>query len=485
MRHDLSSSFNKPDFQELLAKYEEMKQKHTHVYLESNELTHLAEYYAYQGNTRASEEVIDYGLQLHPENLDILLYKCNNLSAKGKTDEALFLLDSIPDQSDREVRLTYATICIERKEIEQAEHIFQQIAAEEENDIMTVLDIADIYMDTNVPKHAYRWLQKAYSQAPDNIEVLESMADYYYSFQSIEQAIVFYNKLLDENPYNIDYWIELTRCYLQTGEAERGMEAVEFALAIDDQNLTCIEMKGYCFQLLGDSESACECYHRVENALTNKSRIRQVLLNCYFLDKKYEEAFEYCNKLLGEEGLEKFEKAAIYHKRAVCHLFFEQYQECEEDLQKGLTYDKEYADLYIVQGELRVSEERRTEAENSFRKAEAFSMEKTETLLDITFIYMKYEYFEEALNIFLQMEKDYPEEIKQCYCYMAFCYHRLQDEKQMFKYIVRSCVYHPTALVNPKLMEQNIGGKDQQFLILSREIMKQIENGKLDTSPYL
>lgn len=484
MRHDLSSSFNKPEFQELLAKYEEMKQNHTHVYLETNELTQLAEYYAYQGNIRLSEEVIDYGLKLHPENMDILIYKCNNLVAQGKTDEALFLLDSIPDQNDREVRLTYANICIERKDIEEAERTFRQIA-EEENDITTFLDIADIYMDTNLGKQAYRWLQKAYSQAPDDIEVLESMADYYYSFQSMEQAIVFYNKLLDENPYNIDYWIELTRCYLQTGEVELGMEAVEFALAIDDQNLTCIEMKGYCFQLLGDSESACECYHRVENVLTCKSRIQQVLLNCYFLDKKYQEALVYCNKLLKGGELEEFEKAAIYHKQAVCHLCEEQYQKCKEDIRKGFACDKEYADLYVIQGELFVTEDKMTEAESSFERAKAFSMEKTETILDIAFAYMRYEHFEQALDILLQMEKDYPEEIKLCYCYMACCYHRLKDEKQMFKYIVRSCVYHPAVLTNPKLIEYNTKEEDRQFLILSREIMEQIKNGDLDPAPYL
>lgn len=484
MRHDISSSFNQPDFQELLAKYEEMRQNHTHVYLETNELTRLAEYYAYQGNTRASEEVIDYGLKLHPENMDILIYKCNNLAAKGKTNEALSLLNSIPDQNDREVRLTYAGICIERKDIEEAERIFKQLAKEEEEDIITFLDIADIYMDANLGKQAYRWLQKAYSQAPNDIEVLESMADYHYSFQSIEQATVFYNKLLDENPYNIDYWIELTRCYLQTGEVERGMEAVEFALAIDDQNLTCIEMKGYCFQLLGDSESACKCYHHVEQVLTSKSRIQQVLLNCYFLDKKYKEALEYCNKLLDGGELETFEKASIYQKRAVCQLFYEQYQKCKEDIQNGLACDKEYGDLYIIQGELFLTEGRMIEAENAFKKAEAFSMEKTETILDITFTYMRYEYFEEALNIFLQMEKDDPEGIKRCHCYMAFCYYRIKNKEQMFKYIVRSCVYNPTALINPKLIEHDIG-EDRQFFVLAKEIMEQLQKGELDSSPYL
>ena len=145
MRHDLASSFNTPEFQAIKHKYEEMKQNHTHVYMESNELTHLAEYYAHQGDSKASEEVINYGLQLHPENLDILIYKCNNLVARGKIDEAFFLLETIPDQNDREVRLTYANLCLERQDIESAEEVFKQLAAEEDNDTNTLLDIADLH----------------------------------------------------------------------------------------------------------------------------------------------------------------------------------------------------------------------------------------------------------------------------------------------------------------------------------------------------
>lgn len=484
MRYDLASSFNKPEFQALLTKYEEMKQNQTHVYLESNELTHLAEYYACKGNTRASEEVIDYGLKLHPENLDILIYKCNNLTARGKTDEALCLLESLPDQNDREVRLTYAGLYIEKSDIEEAERIFRQLAEEEEEDIATLLDIADIYMDANLGKHAYCWLKKAYSKAPNDIEVMESMADYHYTFESVEKAVTFYNKLLDENPYHIRYWIELIRCHLQTGDAEQAMEAIDFALTIDDKNLACIEMKGYCHQLLGENSLAFQCYHQVEQAVSDKSRIRQVILSSYFLEKNYKKTLEYCNLLLTHKNLKNFELADIYHKRAVCHLYSEQYRECKEDLQNGLAYDKEYGELYIVEGELFLLDKNRTEAENSFRKAEAFSMEKAEATQQIAMAWLRQEYFDQALELYLQVEKEYPEEAQQCYCYMAFCYHRKKDIKNMLKYIIRSCVYTPEAFSNANITRQNMGA-DQNFFNVAIQVLEEIRKGRLDPSSHL
>lgn len=484
MRRDLSSSFNTPEFQAILRKYEEMKQNHTHVYLESNELTHLAEYYAYQGDSKASEAVIDYGLQLHPENLDILIYKCNNLAAKGKLNDALFLLESIPDQGDREVRLTYAGLCLERHDIEAAEKIFNQLAIDEEEETNTFLDIADIYMDANLGEQAYYWLQKAYSQSPDDIEVLESMADYYYSFESVKQATVFYNKLLDEDPYSLYYWTELTRCYLQTGDIEKAMESVEFALAIDENNLTCIEMKGYCFQLLGDGPSACECYQQVEQALPNKARIRMILMACYFLDKKYKETLEYCNKLLESDELEEFEKAVVYHKRAICHLVDGQFEESEKDVKNGLACDKEFSDLYIIQGELFLSEGKMIEAESSFRRAESFSMEKAETIHQAAITYMRYEHFDEAASTYLWMEKEYPEEVKQFYGYIAFCHYRRRDKENLFKYLIRCCIYTPESLTNPIFIEKDMG-EDQMFFHLAQKLSEQIQKGEIDPAPYL
>lgn len=45
MKSDLSSSFEKPSFKQLLTRYEEMIRQHTSTYFESDELTLLAEYY--------------------------------------------------------------------------------------------------------------------------------------------------------------------------------------------------------------------------------------------------------------------------------------------------------------------------------------------------------------------------------------------------------------------------------------------------------
>ena len=141
MKDDLSSIFHKPEFKELLAKYADMLDNHTSVYFEADEITLLAEFYASMGNIKASEEVVDYGLSLHPDNLDILIFKCHNLIAKGNTNDAQCILNTITDQNDYEVRLLQAELYLAQKRTQEADALLD-LLYQDEKDIDTMLDIA-------------------------------------------------------------------------------------------------------------------------------------------------------------------------------------------------------------------------------------------------------------------------------------------------------------------------------------------------------
>lgn len=226
MKDDLSSIFHKPEFKELLAKYADMLDNHTSVYFEADEITLLAEFYASMGNIKASEEVVDYGLSLHPDNLDILIFKCHNLIAKGNTNDAQCILNTITDQNDYEVRLLQAELYLAQKRTQEADALLDQLY-QDEKDIDTMLDIAHVYMDDHQKKKAHYWLEKAYSEAPENIGVLEEMASYHFSFGNPEEAVKLYNQLLDEAPYTLDFWHNLIRCYIRMYQSEKAMETID------------------------------------------------------------------------------------------------------------------------------------------------------------------------------------------------------------------------------------------------------------------
>ena len=138
MNNDLSSYFEDPEFKEALEKYEGMVKNHTPAYFDADELTDIAEYYASKGRQIEAEAAIDFALQLHPNDTDALIFRARSLAMKGRLDEAYMVMDLIEDRSDREVRFLKADLLMEEKRMEEADHVFEELAAYEEGKLETL-----------------------------------------------------------------------------------------------------------------------------------------------------------------------------------------------------------------------------------------------------------------------------------------------------------------------------------------------------------
>lgn len=112
--------------------------------------------------------------------------------------------------------------------------------------IDTILDIAQLYTDYQQKKYAYPWIQKALNENPDNLEALELMGLYQFEIQHYDQALQCFNAILDEEPYDVNSWQNLARCYAQTKEYDKMFEAIDFAMVADETNLTTWKLKVDC-----------------------------------------------------------------------------------------------------------------------------------------------------------------------------------------------------------------------------------------------
>ena len=158
MNNDLSSYFEDPEFKEALEKYEGMVKNHTPAYFDADELTDIAEYYASKGRQIEAEAAIDFALQLHPNDTDALIFRARSLAMKGRLDEAYMVMDLIEDRSDREVRFLKADLLMEEKRMEEADHVFEELAAYEEGKLETLIDIILAYIDANQEALAKKWI---------------------------------------------------------------------------------------------------------------------------------------------------------------------------------------------------------------------------------------------------------------------------------------------------------------------------------------
>lgn len=134
------------------------------------------------------------------------------------------------------------------------------------------------------------------------------------------------------------------------------MEAIDFAMAIDDTNLITWELKSNCLLLENEIDQALECLFYIEKHTTEKPYIQNIIMSIYFIVQDYQKVLEYSDKIIASGKLPYFEMASLYHKRGISHLRLENQSACKEDVEQGLAYDNHSSELYLLKGESHLDE---------------------------------------------------------------------------------------------------------------------------------
>lgn len=483
---DLSPSFQTPEFQDLLAKYEEMVRQHRTLYFESNDLISLAEYYASQQKIKEADEVIRYALTIHPDNLELHLYECNSLIAKGRLEEAEQKLNQLPDQQDEEVIYTRTAIYLEKGMPEKTDELLIPLVEREDYDPDMLIDIVNLFLDANNETYAHKWLDILFNHTDKEQRlVLETAADFFLTFGHYKEAATEYNRLLDIDPYQINYWLNLSRAYLASEQTEQAFNAVDFALTVEENNPKALEMKGYCYLQGNNIEEAIHCFKQVLPVAEFPANLYQVLESCYSALGQTEKSIQCLNQLLADTTIPNYERAIYYQKLAADQLQLAQYRLCLQNIQQGLKCDPEYAPLYLTLGEYYLHLDNQHAAEIEFAHAEAYTTDQGEGLEQIMETYFRAGYLQETLQHFQLLEKKYPLLADKHYFCAAYCCYVLHDKVNLIKYLVRASIFQQRQGTDSESL-QSIGlvQEEEDFLKLAREVSREVSNGSIRAEDY-
>lgn len=270
---DYFSYFNTPEFEALLTRYEAMITCGAEEYFEAEELTDIAEYYAIREEMKKASEAIDYALTIHPRSTDPLIFKARNQMLDGNLEEAYRIVESIPDQNDREVIFLWAELLINEKQTEKAKLLMKDnLYAEDDSPkehIQTTQDIIELFED-------YEYYNEAIQIAEEEIMLakeqgwrrkeqrccLDLLLNCYLNGNHFDKAIDIFNHLLDEAPYDADLWMRLGDTYFRSGDQGKAIDAFDYALAIDPDYKEVYYWKGKCFYVLGNNKEALRNYRK-------------------------------------------------------------------------------------------------------------------------------------------------------------------------------------------------------------------------------
>lgn len=451
MRNDFSSYFEEPDFKQILAKYEGMVKSHTPVYFDTDELTDLADYYIYIEQEEEANKVMEYSLQLHPNNTDALIYKIRTLYFKGNKKEAQQLFELIEDTTDREVMFLKAELLIEERKYKEAEFIYQELAEAEGESLQILSDIVICYIDVNNKEYARHWLSKienkGYNQ--ENSQTYRDLwSEYCMTFDNPKDAEKALLISVDKHPYSIKHWNGLAKCYIAQSRIEKAHEAVDFSLAIDENNQESCEVKAYCYMQEGNFETALNIYEQIfHNHCKNKDRILTQLANCYANLGKFNNAIEcYVSWLTEYPKMSNYEKAEIYRFMSDCYCHLGNFEQGMKYIELSLELDPLQLDSTIQKASVFLNTGDYPSAECIFQKAETMCPEdeQEDLFYTIVFSYLCFKQCKNAIDWCKKAMYKFPKSFRRWVVPLAYSYFQIGDRSNGSIYLREAIELHNT-----------------------------------------
>lgn len=432
-----SSRHEAEELHALLAQYEKMLATGESVYFDSSDLADIAEQYTATEQYTKALEALDYGLQLHPDNVDLLTMKASVFLDKGDVCQARQLIDSLPEYSDYNLAILKASLAICEKDFQEAETILASIEKQTGPSTDFYIDAAYIYCDGENPEKAIEWFEKAFEQhIPKDLDALQEYAQCCFVCQKYDKLITYYQTYVDNDPYNATGWYGLSRTYMECGEPEKALENIEFVLAIDPDNEAAILLKATAYFQLGNYETSLALYKNLHQQFPENVQYLFLLGLAHYNLNKYEEAvyfLETANKLYSDSGDISFETDLLY-TLAIAYKYNNQLESAIQTVNKLITSSTQAdTNIYLLKGELELDNHNLSVADEFFHKALAQDdFKQAETYLRILSAFEIQKQTMHGITFMEQIRKQYPDNPLPSLC-LAHSYFQIGDnEKAQF-----------------------------------------------------
>ena len=360
------------ELNDLIAQYEAAKADNRQLYLDSDQLSSIADQYASEKRFKETQEVIDYGLQLHPGSTDLLVEQAYLYLDTQRIHQAKEVTDSITEDYETTVKMLKAELLLNEGQLEAAQNLVKTI--EESDDLENIIDVIYLFLDLGYPEAAKEWLDNANAQYKDDEDYIAVTADYLAATNQLEAASEHYDRLIDIDPFNPAYWMGLAKNRFIEEDYEKAIEACDFALAADDKYGEAYAYRAHCYFSLNNSEASIENYRK---AMEFKSIPPEL---CYMFigmshssNEEWKEADEcYRNviRIFEEKGDSNSPLLVdTYTSAAIATFNLGNREEAHELCDKALAISPNDSNVYLAEGKLFLKEEADKQAFECFKIA--------------------------------------------------------------------------------------------------------------------
>lgn len=344
-----------------ITKFESMLKTDDVYFFDAEDFQDIIHHYLNNGRIALAKKAIGFGLEQHPDSIELKLLDVEVLVFEDKLDVAQRLLDKLQllDSNNEEIYIQRANIHSKEDNHEAAIQFLEKALELSDNspDIYSLMGMEYLFMDD------FKLAKDSFIQcvALDNQDY-SSLYNIIYCFEFLEDfdgAITYLNTYLENNPYSEVAWHQLGKQYFSKKMYKEALTAFDFAIISDDSFIGAYFEKGKVLEKMGKYNEAIEnyettisiedptshaylrigkCHEKLENddmaqyyyyqtvhedPLLDKGWL--AITDFYFRKENYERALYYINKAINIDG----ENPLYWKKCAETYVALNNYHEAD------------------------------------------------------------------------------------------------------------------------------------------------------------
>lgn len=287
--------------EELLKRYEDVKNGVATGIMDEEEFERVIEYYFQNSNEEQALLACDIARTYYPFSASILLLRAEILTQAQKFGQALKILDEMEqlDQNNLDAVLLRSDILLSQFKYDQAAAFLEQRVHDfgGRDKIEVLLELSDVYDECEEFDAVFDTLKRVVKIDKRNDEALQKLCFWADFTDRNEESVALHTEITEEDPYNSLAWFNLGAAYQGLKLYEKAIDAYEFCVAID-------EKFEFAYRNMADAYMRMKWYEKAIEVLEKHLEIAKA-------EDVIFEAMGYC-----WEKKKNFSKARHYYRQA-------------------------------------------------------------------------------------------------------------------------------------------------------------------------
>ncbi len=454
--------FNDPEFRQMLKTYEEGVEKGTPPFLDADDLTDIADYYRMTNQPAMARATVDRALELFPHATLPNVFMARSTLMNDEPEKAEHYVSMIEDQNDPDCICMRAEILLYDFMPEEAEELLSDYydGLEDDDTGWFIKDVVNLCLDHDEADMAYDWLKKYHDKKDDDYQELRGRT--FFGLGKFKECEKLFGKLTDRNPFEKKYWKLLADSQLALDKPEAALASSEYAIAIDPDDPTALNLKAYSLMRLQNWEQAAHFYKLAIRRLPTACAPYISLATCLVGLRKFEETMYWLEEALVETDDFLDYAGSIYYHMALCHGALGGVEEAKIMLDKAEENLFDKVDIYVARGHILQIDKDYKAADRFFAKALELAASSIEVLVRIATSMTECKRYKECLALLKDRLPVMDEECKDGLSLMALCCLHLRQKEDFLHYLRLAADRNPTELreMLGSYFPENMAAKD-------------------------